>query len=115
LHALRKAVKALWNAAILARPVWPSYMAHFVRQLDILAGRLGMEHDLAELATFLHKFHANQDVKVTKDLIHMIDQKSRRLKKLILPHALKLFAEKPAAFRQRIWKYSILFSDNNQL
>lgn len=113
LHELRKSVKNLWNQLILFRPVWPSVMGMSIHNLDILAERLGNDHDLAELEIFLNMIKAagdpNQDA-----LTQLIHNRRKQIQKLIFPLASRIFAEKPGAFKGRMLTYYRIFAQHYQ-
>ena len=105
LHNLRKSVKCLWNQMILIRPVWPSAMGMMINNLDLLAERLGNEHDLDELDLFLSRDLQNKKVPVPFHLTEYIIQKRKHLLKNIIPIAIRLFSERPGAFAGRLNTY----------
>ena len=110
LHNLRKTVKCLWNQMVLIRPVWPSGMRMMIYNLDLLAERLGSEHDLDELDLCLNRNLQSRKVPLPLQLNAFITQKRAHLLKSIIPMALRLFSEKPGALSgrlniyYRVWK-----------
>ena len=105
LHNLRKTVKCLWNQLVLIRPVWPSGMGMMIYNLDLLAERLGNEHDLDELDLYLNRSLQSRKVPVPLRLNDYITQKRRHLLKSIIPLATRLFSEKPGALSARLNTY----------
>ncbi|MBN2482226.1 MAG: CHAD domain-containing protein [Bacteroidales bacterium] len=104
IHSFRKPVKYLWNQMIILRPLWPPAIGLFVRQLDTLGERLGVEHDMAELESMIFSnYHAEKAG--FEPLIHFIRKERQYTQKLVWPLALKVFAEKPGAFSNRITAY----------
>lgn len=111
LHNLRKAVKALWYQYILLRPVWPSYMGAEIHQLDLLAQKLGHEHDLAELERFIRENAAGYHVNQLKILLELISWKRLQQQKTSRSLAIRLFADKPTDLGRKIGIYYGLFAD----
>jgi CHAD domain-containing protein len=100
-HELRKAVKALWNQMILLRPVWPAYYGFMVHHLDVLAQKLGFEHDLAELEKMLSAERSIKN-KHQHSLLEFIAGKRLQIQLSILPAARRLFTDKAAAVGTRM-------------
>jgi CHAD domain-containing protein len=105
LHNLRKKVKLLWNQLILLRPVWPAMLSPLIHQHDLLAEKLGLEHDLAELENYLilNKSKNSQDQESI--MLEFISKKRKHFQKAIIPATIRLYAEKPEAFAGRIEGY----------
>jgi CHAD domain-containing protein len=109
-HELRKKVKLLWNQLILIRPVWPAMFTPMIRQMDLLAEKLGTEHDLAELENlFISVQTGNYPEASMLKLNAFIASKRESCQKKVLNSALRLYAEKPAAFIGRMASYCRLF------
>jgi CHAD domain-containing protein len=104
-HELRKTVKNLWNQLMLIRPVWSSMIGLNIRCLDILAEKLGRDHDLFELNHYLAMQGKNTGNTIPGELADYIDIERRNLQKSIVPLAVRLFSEKPGAFRNRLVNY----------
>jgi CHAD domain-containing protein len=111
LHAFRKTVKCLWNQLSLMRPVWPSNVGMTVHYLDMLAERLGYDHDLYDLYQYLRHERGINDLLIPLHLLEYIDGKRKNLLKRITPLALRLFSEKPRSFSGRLATYYKIFSD----
>lgn len=109
LHNLRKAVKALWNQYILLRPVWPSYIGTEIHQLDLLAQKLGQEHDLADLEQLIRAEGVGTEEHQQKTVLEFIARKRSQLQRAIRPMALRLFADKPVSIGRRIKLYYGLY------
>ncbi|MFO7369297.1 MAG: CHAD domain-containing protein [Bacteroidales bacterium] len=109
-HNLRKKVKMIWNQLILLRPVWPAMITPMVRQMDLLAEKLGADHDLAELENWVLTGNiGNGHEETILKLISYISGKRKIGQKAIINSALKLYAEKPAAFAGRMATYCRLY------
>jgi CHAD domain-containing protein len=108
LHELRKSVKNLWNQMILIKPLWPPVMGLTIHHLDLLAERLGIEHDIAELGSYLDKERNSRNFK-DEALIHVMERKRIQVQKLIFPLAARVFAEKPGTYTSRILAYYKIF------
>ncbi len=102
-HNFRKPVKYLWNQMILLRPVWSSTIGQSIRHLDTLGERLGNEHDLAELERLI--FTNYYDDYGAEPIVHYIRKERNHIRKIVWPLAMKVFAEKPGAFANRITAY----------
>jgi CHAD domain-containing protein len=109
-HNMRKKVKLIWNQLILLRPVWPVMITPMVRQMDLLAEKLGTDHDLASLENLLISGEIGYDHKETLlKLTTYISSKRKIGQKAIMNSALKLYVEKPAAFAGRMATYCRLY------
>jgi len=105
LHELRKTVKSLWNQLILIRPVWSSMIGLNIHYLDVLAEKLGKDHDLFELVHYLSIQGKSTGWTIPWELTEHIDIKRTNLQKSIVPLAVRLYSEKPGAFRNRLLSY----------
>ena len=109
-HNLRKKVKLVWNQLILLRPVWPAMITPLIRQMDLLAEKLGTDHDLAELERLLlsgKKTH--YPVASAQKLSAYIAFRRESCQKAIINSAFKLYTEKPAAFAGKMATYCRLY------
>jgi CHAD domain-containing protein len=95
LHEFRKVVKSLWIQFLLLRPIWPSYVGLAAHQLDILAQRLGLEHDLAELEQLLVRDRTGDNPVQLSNLLDFIAKKRQIVQKTLIPLARRLYFEKP--------------------
>jgi CHAD domain-containing protein len=109
LHNLRKSVKYLWNQFIILRPLWPPVMGTSIRHLDLLAEKLGFDHDLAELEQFLLNNPSLNHGKGAEQLLHGIRTKRRQIQKTTIPLARRIFSERPGAVRDRLTAYEQVF------
>jgi CHAD domain-containing protein len=105
LHELRKTVKNLWNQLILIRPVWSSMIGLNIHYLDVLAEKLGKDHDFSELIHYLAIQGKSTGRTIPWELKDHIHVKRINLQKSIVPLAVRLFSEKPGAFRNRLVSY----------
>ncbi len=109
LHNLRKRVKSLWNQLILLRPIWPATLSLAIHQFDMLAEKLGLEHDLAELEQFLNKERIGNDESQHIILLGLIAKKRQQIQKAFVPLAMRLYAEKPGTVVGKMEVYYRLF------
>lgn len=110
MHELRKSVKTLWYQLSLVHTVWPAVVGATVHQLDLLAEKLGRDHDLHELTEFLLRMEADEQGTVPEGLaIHLVKKRSQ-LRKPILTQSARLFAEKPSHLARRLEGYYAVFS-----
>ena len=108
-HELRKMTKALWNQMILLRPVYPAMMGLVINHLDILAKRLGQEHDLAELETFLNR-EKNEDTDLRRPLLAFIGKRRFQIQKSLKSLAVRIYADKSAGMIRKIKVYYSAFA-----
>jgi CHAD domain-containing protein len=109
LHNLRKRVKSQWNQLILLKPLWPAVIGLTIHQFDLLAEKLGTEHDLAELEYFLGKMNNGSGDNHHITLINFITKKRQQTQRALIPLAIRLFAEKPEALVTKMRAYYQLF------
>jgi CHAD domain-containing protein len=109
LHNLRKTVKYLWNQIIFLKPLWPPMLGITIKNLDVLAERLGYDHDLAELA---HHQQRNRTLskKNQVSLNDLVGAKRLQVQKKIFPLATRLFAESPGTFSNRLEAYFRIYT-----
>lgn len=112
LHDLRKAVKILWNQLILVRPVWSSMIGLNIHYLDVLAEKLGKDHDLFELIHYLANEGKMTTSTILRELTGQIEIKRKNLQKSIKPLAVRLFSEKPGAFERRLIGYYKIYKND---
>lgn len=100
-HALRKAVQRHWRHMALLSRAWPEAFAVRIDEARILSQLLGDDHDLAILK------HAASALP-TADRAAVVGACAVRQSELRMrarPRLERLFAEKPAAFEDRITSY----------
>jgi CHAD domain-containing protein len=110
LHELRKQVKSLWIQYLILHPIYPAYLGLLAHQLDILAQKLGLDHDLAELEQYLIKEQYHKDKISAGILLGFIQNKRQTLQKTALPSAMRLFMEKPRTMSGKMERYYRLYS-----
>ena len=107
LHEWRKRVKDLWYHTRLLKPLWPDVLEATAEQAHALSELLGDDHDLAMLRERLTgdpAFAAG----VPADLEPLIEVIDARREELLTEARLlgrRLYAEKPAAFADRMRRY----------
>jgi CHAD domain-containing protein len=105
-HEWRKQVKYLRHQFALLRPVWPDLLEAMEDTADELGERLGADHDLAVLR---ERVETEQSLAphVRTALLRRIDTRRKEHQRTALVLGGRLYAEKPAALRQRLgrlWK-----------
>lgn len=106
IHELRKAVQAHWRHMSLLSRAWPEEFATRVMAARELSQILGDDHDLA-LVKAAAVAHAAPDTALS-DAAAIVDLCNRRqdeLRATMKPIALRLYAEDPQAFTQRMMVY----------
>jgi len=105
-HEWRKRVKYHWYHMRLLRGLWKPVMHAHCRQVHVLAGLLGDDHDLA---LYLQAMEAAPSAfgkqPYVKQLIRAAQQRRRQLEEAAHPLGLRVFAEKPPAFTRRMEAY----------
>jgi CHAD domain-containing protein len=109
MHNLRKTVKCLWNQMMVVRPIWPSVIGAYIQSLDVLAEKLGNDHDLHELLLYLTADKTLPDSPMSEKLVNLINVKRKQLFTTIVPLAFRLFPEKPDSFSKRIISYAQVY------
>ncbi len=102
-HELRKRVKDLWYQLRLLVDAWPGPLGETVAQLDALAELLGDHHDLSLLAADLAErgpIFADREA-----VSRLIGRRQDELLEAALAIGVRVYAEKPDAFRRRIRAY----------
>ena len=102
-HELRKRVKDLWYQLRLLVDAWPGPLGETVDQLDSLAEALGDHHDLSLLAGDLERrgpIFADPEA-----VAGLIVARQRELLDEARAIGIRVYAEKPNAFRRRIRAY----------
>lgn len=102
-HELRKRVKDLWYQLRLLVEAWPGPLGETVAQLDTLAELLGDHHDLSLLAADLEaRAPIFADPEAVSDLI---GRRQDELLEAAIAIGIRVYAEKPNAFRRRVRAY----------
>lgn len=107
-HDWRKRTKYLRYQMAMLKVLWPGPMTAFVEELKVLSDLQGLEHDLAIFAQTLRsdpelKPHAKQ----AKPLLAEVARRRKKLQKKCLPIGVRLYAETPRRFLERMeiyWK-----------
>jgi len=100
-HEWRKQVKYLRHQFGLLREVWPEMLDAMEGTADELGERLGADHDLAVLRERVESEPSLAPV-VRRALTGRIDNRRKEHQKNALVLGARLYAEKPAALRQRL-------------
>jgi CHAD domain-containing protein len=107
LHEWRKRVKDLWYHQRILHPLWPALMEAQAGQLDDLGELLGDDQDLANLRRTLTTEESLTST-VADDLdplADLIDQRRAQLREQALRLGQRVYAESPAAYRERHQSY----------
>ncbi len=97
LHEWRKRVKELWYHHTLLRPVWPPVMHAVGDQAHELADRLGDDHDLAVLATWVRE-HTDAD----PEFFGAVDRRRAELQAEAMTLGARLYVDKPSNYVRRL-------------
>jgi CHAD domain-containing protein len=105
-HEWRKIVKYFWYHLLILETVWPEVMKHLADQVHKLSEHLGDEHDLVVLRdTVKDQPELFGDGAKVEDLIELIDRRRDELHEMAKPLGQRVYAEKPAAFANRMKAY----------
>ncbi len=105
-HAWRKRVKYLWYHLQILQPLSPKAMKVMERESDLLADRLGKEHDLAVLEESQYITELQSLSERNADLLTALIARERvRRRNAAVPVADRMYMEKPAQFVNRIEGY----------
>ena len=104
-HEWRKRVKDLWYAARILRPVAPLELGAVVDEADQLAELLGDFHDLAVLRAALDDHPEATTDQQAEYLRAAIDDAATDLRRRAVPLGLRLYAEPPQRFIERVEAY----------
>ena len=100
-HEWRKQVKYLRHQFGLLREVWPDVLEAMEGTADELGERLGADHDLAVLRERVAT-EPSLAPNVRKALLRRVDMRRKEHQRQALILGQRLYAEKPAALRQRL-------------
>ena len=103
-HDWRKHVKTLWYYFQLLRPAWPSEMRAMTDELELLAGRLGEDHDLFLLEQFAMRHCAGWTTEAAS-LKRLIETREKELRVEALKLGERLYAETPGVLCRRLENY----------
>ncbi len=105
-HDWRKRAKDLRYQVGLLEPVWPSIMEDFEKTLHKLTDRLGDDHDLADLRSFIRASpRLTSGADGFTPLIEEIDRRRSELQAKARPLGARIYPEKGRAFSRRVEKY----------
>jgi CHAD domain-containing protein len=104
-HLWRKRAKDLWYQITLLRRLWPEQMEAMAHELETLGEYLGDDHDLDMLRLDVEDKSANANSREVETLKALIDERQRELRTAALALGSRFYAEKPAAFCNRIAGY----------
>lgn len=107
LHDWRKRVKYLWHQMQILNPIWPQMLNTTADALHDLADLLGEDHDLVVLKQRLQTMPD-----VAKALPTAIETKRSGLQERARSLGKRLYAEKPAAFVERLGTYWQVWQQN---
>jgi CHAD domain-containing protein len=106
LHEWRKQVKYLWYQVCVLNPMWPKPLDILADELSKLADYLSEDHDLALLSrTAIEQAPALGDPGEVEKLILLIDQRRILLQTKAVVLGVRIYAEKPKAFVNRMHAY----------
>ena len=106
LHEWRKQVKYLWYQVCVLNPMWPKPLDILADELSKLADYLSEDHDLALLSrTAIEQAPALGDPAEVEKLILLIDQRRILLQTKAVVLGVRIYAEKPKAFVNRMQAY----------
>ncbi|MGZ5969106.1 MAG: CHAD domain-containing protein [Polyangiales bacterium] len=100
-HELRKRVKDLRYDLEMLVNAWPIILEAWAKATDELGERLGEDHDLAVLADKLR----SSGLVVAGPWLDAIELRRHKLRRRAVPVARRIYAEKPAAFVDRMARY----------
>ena len=113
-HAWRKRVKYLWYHCQILHPVWPGMMKALARECDLVAERLGEEHDLAMLQASPFAYALQGASGSSAELLASIVVRERnRLRRAAAPLAARVFEERPRPFVDRLGGYWRIYRPQN--
>jgi CHAD domain-containing protein len=103
-HDWRKHVKNLWHYFCLLYPAWPAEMRAMTKELELLGGQLGDDHDLFMSQQFVAKSCAEQakEVRVLKPLI---ESRQKELRAAASKLGSRFYTETPEALCRRLENY----------
>ena len=105
-HAWRKRVKYLWYHFQILQPIWPGLIKVLARESDLLADRLGKEHDLAMLqdSSYVRAFQGESGGSA-KLLSSIVSRERSRQRRAAVPVAARIYVERPGRFVNRLEAY----------
>ncbi len=107
-HNFRKSVKYFWYQLQLLKNIWPGVLGKYILTLDKIGEKLGIEHDLAELAFEITENKDIQSEEMEK-AISAIEIIRKKYQQQAWPLSEKVYAESPGAFARRMEAYWKLY------
>ena len=105
-HETRKLVKYLWYEMRVLHHVWPEAMPAYKRSLHKLSNLLGDDHDLLVVRESLREQpDILRGARNLECMIGLIDRRKCQLKAEGRLLGMRVFAERPKAFRKRLERY----------
>ncbi len=101
IHELRKMVQAHWRHMALLSRAWPDEMSLRLEAARELSQMLGDDHDLA----LLKQTAASLPIDGAQTIIDLCERRQGELRATAHPRAVRLYAEQPQYFAQRITIY----------
>src|SRR3984893_2317391 len=104
-HEWRKRVKYYFYLLKMLTPMWPSRLGKTVRHLDCLQDKLGKDHDLAVLKSFLVKHLSNPENRTpVGQVIQYLEKRSAKFRKQSMALGKILFDDKPGHWMKALRK-----------
>lgn len=104
IHNLRKQLKYHWYHNRLLTPLWPTLFDEYCSLLSTLTDVLGEHNDLAVFCTALLA-HAEQEDAQENVLVGLAIQRQQELWAFAEPVCMRVYAESPSGFIQRLHSY----------
>ena len=109
-HAWRKRVKYLWHQFQILRPLWPALMKVLAQDCDLLADRLGDEHDLAVMQESPLVQEMQGANRGNAEVFSSIVSRERsRLRRAATPLAERIYVESANRFVVRVEGYWLAY------
>jgi CHAD domain-containing protein len=104
-HEWRKRVKYYFYLLKMLTPMWPSRLGKTVKQLDCLQDKLGKDHDLAVLKSFLVKHLTNPGYRTpVGQVVQYLKKRSAKFRKQSMALGKILFDDKPDQWMKALRK-----------
>jgi CHAD domain-containing protein len=104
-HEWRKRVKYYFYLLKMLTPMWPSRLGKTVKHLDCLQDKLGKDHDLAVLKSFLVKHLSNPGYRTPVGrVVQYLKKRSLKFRKQSMALGKVLFDDKPGQWMKALRK-----------
>ncbi len=104
-HEWRKRVKYYFYLLKMLTPMWPSRLGKTVKHLDCLQDKLGKDHDLAVLKSFLVKHLSNPGYRApVGQVVQYLKKRSAKFRKQSMALGKVLFDDKPGQWMKALRK-----------